>query len=143
VCYCRIIEAADDAADALEEATFQLTLPADGPALPDLRQLGDLLVAACDAYGRAAAAARTIGAPGATEATRTFLEAVDQVLALERETDEQQRRISHALVSARLDVPLLFVITGVANRLEQAADALMHASLLMRTAVVGAVMTAQ
>lgn len=144
-----IVVAADDAADALEEAAFQSTLLPAGAVVPagalaELRGLGTLLVDGSAQYLACLAAARVarIGDPSA--AVHDLVEAVERVLEIERLTDEAQRRVAAALVAEpRADARALFIVATLAGHLEGAADALMHAALAARDAVLGSVMMKQ
>ena len=141
-----IVEAADDVADELEEATFRLTLIAfDPPALPtqtDLRPLGELLVQASQEYVKLVETARYVRRGGAREDMQDFLDAAHRVMALEHDTDEAQRDIEAALAAGADDFRVLHVLSETTKNLEQAADALMHCSLRMRDYVLGQVMAA-
>lgn len=147
--HAHVIRRADDAADALEEGIFQLTLvPADAQVPADaadaLRKLADLLTTAADAWSRCVACARTAHAGMPAAGMLEFLAAADQVLAIEREADEGQRRVTTALLSApAADARLLFVLAQVAAGLENAADALMHAALAAKDVVLGSAMAAE
>jgi hypothetical protein len=71
-----------------------------------------------------------------------FLASVDQVVALEHETDDAERRVlSDLLHVPDADARRLFVTSHVARDLEEAADSLMHAALALRDHVQTAVMT--
>lgn len=139
-----IVEAADDVADELEEATFRLTLipsePSTLPAPPDLQPLGELLVQAAQEYVKLVETARYVRRGGAREDMQDFLEATHRVMALEHDTDAAQRDIEAALATGIEDFRVLHVLSETTKNLEQAADALMHCSLRMRDYVLGQVM---
>ena len=147
--YARVIDEADDAADALEDAVFNLTLlPADATLSPDaldeLRQLADLLAAAAEAWSRCVACARTARAGMPVAGMLDFLAAADRILAIERQTDDGQRRVTTALLrTPAADARLLFTVTQVAAGLENAADALMHAALATKDVVLGSAMASE
>jgi precorrin-6B methylase 1 len=66
------------------------------------------------------------------------------VLEIEHQTDEQQRHIAATMLNeGGASTQVLLVVTQMAAHLEKAADALMHAALLMRTAQLGVVMVEQ
>ena len=141
-----IVEAADDVADELEEATFRLTLiPSSGAPLPrktDLQPLGELLVQAAQEYVKLVETARYVRRGAAREDMQDFLEATHRVMALERDTDAAQRDVEAALASDAPDFRALHVLSEATKNMEQAADALMHCSLRMRDYVLGQTMTA-
>src|SRR5208337_3147340 len=94
----RILEAADDAADALEEATFRLTLlPNDESTLvrvtAGLGALAELALASADAYRDAVAGARRASSTWERAPTQAFLGAVERVVQLERRTDAKEREL--------------------------------------------------
>jgi len=141
-----IVEAADDVADELEEATFRLTLiAADGVPLPprtDLQPLGELLVQAAQEYVKLVETARYVRRGAAREDIQDFLEATHRVMALERDTDAAQREVEAALATDAPDFRALHVLSEATKNMEQAADALMHCSLRMRDYVLGQTMAA-
>jgi uncharacterized protein Yka (UPF0111/DUF47 family) len=142
----RVVEAADDAADEIEEATFALTLlPASFAACDGvgaaLKKLGDLVDGAAAAWVACIESARHARPGAAGTDMQPFLDAVDRVVTIERETDEAQRHAAAALMSCEgIDARVLVVATQVAERLEAATDAFMHAALTLRDHVLGAVM---
>jgi uncharacterized protein Yka (UPF0111/DUF47 family) len=140
-----IIEAADDVADELEEATFRLTLiPTYASALPpkaDLQPLGELLVQASQEYVKLVETARCVRR-GAREDMQDFLDATHRVMALERNTDAAQRDVEAALATGAQDFRVLHVVSETTKNLEQAADALLHCSFRMRDFVLGQAITA-
>jgi uncharacterized protein Yka (UPF0111/DUF47 family) len=141
-----ILEAADDVADELEEATFRLTLITREAAAPttrtDLQPLGELLVQASQEYVKLVETARYVRRGGAREDMQDFLNAAHRVMALEHATDEAQREIEAALARGADDFRVLHVLSETTKNLEQAADALMHCSLRLRDYVLGRVMAA-
>jgi uncharacterized protein Yka (UPF0111/DUF47 family) len=142
----RIMHDADDVADDLEEAAFAATLMPGGAALREgvrvaLQQLGDLVAQDCAAWVTCVEAARHAHRGGVGPEMRAFLDAVDRIVTLERETDDAERR-THAelMLGESTDARVLFVATRIAEQVETAADALMHAALELRDRVQGAVM---
>lgn len=131
--YLRVVERADDAADALEEAAFLLSLLP--PELPDAFRtapfgaLGEIVAAATEAYLAAVTSAR-----GARpDDTQRSLDALDTVTSLEHRMDEAERRLVAALArQGAVDGKLFVIASRISGALERAVDALMHASLLVR-----------
>jgi uncharacterized protein Yka (UPF0111/DUF47 family) len=144
--FCRIVEAADDAADHLEDATFLTRLLFDSAPpreLPEpLLALADLLADGAEAFRRTMETAQYVRRGGERDAVQRFLEAADRVVSVEHQTDERERAVTAALMKTALDPRQLFLLSGIAQHLEAAADALMHASLKLRDHVLGDVMFA-
>jgi uncharacterized protein Yka (UPF0111/DUF47 family) len=139
----RVVEVADDAADNLEEAVFHLGLyPGPGALPPALAHLADLVVRAAQAFLQGALAAKSLYRSADRATVDAFLAAVDQVVALEHDTDDAERHVLADLLAApEPDARRLFVISHVASDLEEAADSLMHAALALRDHVQSEVMT--
>jgi uncharacterized protein Yka (UPF0111/DUF47 family) len=137
--YYSVIELADDAADALEEATFLFSLvPRDAASAfgsAELEELGDLVVATAEVYARCVASARRTGA----EALHGVLLAFDEIARLEHRMDDAQRRFVASVAREPAMTGKLFVMASRgAGEMEQAVDALTHAALLLRDHVTSA-----
>ncbi len=144
--FCRIIEVADDAADHLEDAAFLVGLLSTATAptmLPaPLLKLSDLLVDGAQAFRRALDIAQTVHRGGAREPIQQFLEAADRLVQVEHATDEREREVTVALIADTVDSRQLFLLSGIAREFEEAADALLRASLILRDHILGEVMFA-
>lgn len=144
--FCRILEVADDAADDLEESAFLAGLLfgcAGPPELPAaLLALSDCLAEGARVYQRAIAAAQHVHRGGERENMQRFLEAIDRMVTIEHQTDEQERAVTVALVGSDTDCRHLHLLSGIADHLEAAADALLRASLILRDHVMSEVMFA-
>ncbi len=141
----KLVEIADDAADALEDAAFLGGLLASTCRLqlPDpLVGLAELLVETAEAYCKAVETAGQVRHGGARETMRDFLEAIDRVAVDEHRTDEQERLVTLSLIQDKADAHLLYLAGGMAGHLEEAADALARAALTLRDHVLGDVMFA-
>ena len=131
---CRhVIELADDAADAFEEAAFIVSLlpgmPLPFPDVVPVTELGELTVASAEAYVAAVEAARGVG-PVAIQAT---LEAVDAIAGLERRMDDAERRVASDLARHQAVEAKTFVLASrLCAQCERAVDALTHAALALR-----------
>jgi uncharacterized protein Yka (UPF0111/DUF47 family) len=140
----KLVEAADDAADQLEEAAFLLELLAEsdarGTPLERLGVLADLLVDGTQewikALGHAGAAGGGAGG-GAHDDADDFLVAVDRVLALEHAADDAERGLRYEAVQHAQDFRQLHLYAEVGRALEEAADALKRASLMTREIMLG------
>jgi uncharacterized protein Yka (UPF0111/DUF47 family) len=152
----RMIEAADDAADELEESAFLLELlvetHAGGEVLEALTALSSLLVDAAQEWIKAlghaahvspAAGARTqSGGTGMQEDAGDFLTAVDSLFDLEHQADDAERTFTHAAVQGARDFRQLYLYGEMAQSLEAAADALKWAGLIARDYLLGSVLEA-
>jgi uncharacterized protein Yka (UPF0111/DUF47 family) len=144
--FWRIVEAADDAADEIEEAAFALTLLPEGFVPGDevrgaLGRLGELVLGAASAWVACVDSAPHTVRAGAVSDTQPFLDAVDRMVTVEHEADDAERHAAAALMGrAGIDPRALISALRLAERLEAATDALLHAGLTLRDHVFGAVM---
>ena len=140
-----LVEAADDAADDLEEAAFHLAVlpevPRDRQLTQPLERLGELLVQGSQEYVKAVEIARHVRRGGAREDMQDFLEAIYRIVALEQRTDEAERNVEASVAANAADFRTLYVLAEAAKNLEQAADGLMHCGLKLRDQVLGEVMS--
>ncbi len=136
-----LVEAADDIADSLEDAAFNLTLlraPGPGPEIAgQLRGMCAMVLASVRAHLRAVTLAGDIQRGATREEMDAFLQAAHEVVSLEHQTDDAQRAVHAAVVASAPAASDLFVLVEVTRALEQAADALMHTALLLRDQVLG------
>ena len=146
-----LLHIADDAADALEEAIFLLTLlqqqPNDNLGLISneshdvLQNLAGLLVDTGQEYLKVVENARQIHRGSSREEMADFLEAIDHTVSLEHQIDDAHRRAEESILRFSGDFKQLHLFTGVADTLEFASDAMMHAALILRDYVLGEVIT--
>jgi uncharacterized protein Yka (UPF0111/DUF47 family) len=134
-----LLARADDAADHLEEAGFLLALPLGGrpdeALLTPLGQLAEAVAHGAEAHTRAVATAMLLP-HGGREDFADFLEAVDHVLAAEHQADTAHRAARSAILTQATDFREAFRLGELAESLESAADALMHAALGLRRHVL-------
>jgi uncharacterized protein Yka (UPF0111/DUF47 family) len=134
--YARLLAGADDAADALEDAAFLLTVLPPGSAAaaagPAFERLGSLLGAAAEEWGRCVAAASQVRGARQREGLAGFLESVDRIVELEDEADAAHRSLVSGLFKGNADARALQLLLVVAQSFEHAADALAHATLALR-----------
>ncbi len=142
----RVVEAADDAADELEEAAFLLELLAEskaqGEALHALEALADSLVAGTQewvkALSRAAHGYTPRGAGAITDGDADdFLIAVDKLSELEHVADDAERALIHSAVQRARNFRQLHMYAEMGRSLESAADALKWAGLITRDYLFG------
>ncbi|MCU0974032.1 MAG: DUF47 family protein, partial [Burkholderiales bacterium] len=138
----QLIEAADEAADCLEDAAFRLTtLPADGDGdlCRQLESLSRLVLSAAQEYVKVVATAR-LGREGIPrEDMQDFLSGIYRIVALEHECDDAQRATEAVLVAKADSFRELYVLSETGKNLEQAADELMSVALKFRDHVLNEV----
>jgi uncharacterized protein Yka (UPF0111/DUF47 family) len=131
--FLRVLEAADDAADELEDAAFLLNLDSlDGKSLEALQDLAGCLVEASQEWIKALGHASQIGRSAGAAETEDFLTAIDRITALEHGADEAQRTLAATAIQHAKDFRQLHLFAAIGVKLEAAADALKHASLILR-----------
>jgi uncharacterized protein Yka (UPF0111/DUF47 family) len=142
--FCRLLEAADDIADDLEEAAFHFTLLPDAPLQEHVYEpvlhLANLLVQGSQEYLKAIETARYVRRGGLREDTQDFLEAIHRIAGVERRTDEAERNVKRALVADGMGEKTLYVCSEAVKSLEKSADGLTHAGLMLRDYMLGEVM---
>jgi uncharacterized protein Yka (UPF0111/DUF47 family) len=132
-----LLETADDAADALEDAAFLLDLAAlKGKPVDALRALADLLAEVSQEWIKALGHAAQIGKAASRAETEDFLTAIDRVTALEHRADDAERALTASAVEHAGDFRQLHLLTAIGGKFEAAADALNHASLILRDHVL-------
>jgi uncharacterized protein Yka (UPF0111/DUF47 family) len=140
----QLLEAADDITDELEEAAFHLTL-----LIPEcleeairvpLASLARQLVEGTQEYLKAIENARGIAHSGSPDDMHDFLESIHRIVSIEQQSDATEREVRKAVVASAADYRQAFVIAESAKKLESAADALMHAGMMLRDQVLGKVM---
>ena len=135
--FLSLLEAADDAADEMEDVAFLLDLETlQGKPLEALQTLADLLADASQEWIKAIGHATQIGLAASSLETEDFVSAIDRVGALERQADDAERTLASEAVRHAQDFRQLHLFTTIGNKLEAAADALKHASLILREHVL-------
>jgi uncharacterized protein Yka (UPF0111/DUF47 family) len=130
--FARLIERSDDVADALEEASFVLSLVADGhhhgwgQAVRDvMRALADAVLTATQDHVKAVAVVSALGEASDAADHDEFLDASWRVLQAERQCDELLRSTRRTLAREVKDPASLLLGNDLAAALEQASDALL------------------
>jgi uncharacterized protein Yka (UPF0111/DUF47 family) len=127
------MEAADEVADDLEDAAFVLDLDGlRGKPLEDLRHLADLLAGGSQEWIKALGHARLIGSASGQADTEDFLAAVDRIAIIEHQADDAQRALTASAYRHAEDFRQLHLYNTAGGKLEMSADALKHASLILR-----------
>jgi len=147
--FLRIIEVADDAADALEEAAFVLSLIAQnhckgwtGDLRAKLLQLASKVLEATQDHVKALAVARTLSDTSTAEDQSEFLTVCWRVMAAERVCDVLTRDVRGLLVRHVTDAATLNLTTDFAAALEEATDALLRTGFALRDRVLLRIATA-
>jgi uncharacterized protein Yka (UPF0111/DUF47 family) len=132
----KVTEAADDAADELEEVAFLLGLlkatRPGGEALDSVAALTTLLVEASQEWIKALSCAVHVKRGGQQEDADDFLLAIDRLLALEHQADDAERALTYAVVQRARNFRQLHLYSEIGGSLEAAADALKSAGLIAR-----------
>lgn len=132
-----LLEASDEAADALEDAAFLLELePLSGKALNSLQDLADVLATMSQEWVKAVGHAGQIGRVEGVAETEDFLAAIARIAALEHEADDAQRSLAARAIQHAEDFRQLHLFGAVGDKLEAAADAMKHASVILREQVL-------
>ena len=127
----------DDAADALEEALFLLTLTTGdqvrGPLYEPLLDLAEIATRASMEYLKAVEDAKTLHKWSPREEMGDFLEAVDQVMTLEHDADEAHRKVKGVLTAENaVDFKQMQIVTEISKDIEQSTDALMKSAITLK-----------
>jgi uncharacterized protein Yka (UPF0111/DUF47 family) len=135
--FLRVLEAADDAADELEDASFLANLRTlEGKPVETLQNLADCLVEASQEWIKALGHAAQIGRNASAAETEDFLTALDRIHALEHAADDAQRMLAATAIEHAKDFRQLHLFTSIGVKLQTAADALKRASLILRDHVL-------
>jgi uncharacterized protein Yka (UPF0111/DUF47 family) len=136
---------ADDVADQLEDAIFLRSLLATSGVTADslacLQDLAALVVPGAQEYLKAVANARILQRGSPREEVEDFLEAIDRVVGVEHQSDDAHRRARASILTFPGDFRQWQLIIDMADHLEEAADALMHSALTLRSYILGEVLT--
>jgi uncharacterized protein Yka (UPF0111/DUF47 family) len=138
-----LLVTADDSADGLEEAIFWMSLlPYDvaaGMPVP-LNDLARLVLQGAQEYLKAVENARRLHRGSPREQVDDFLEAVDRTLTVEHQTDEAHRHAQGCILGFVGDFKQWHLVNGVAEKLEEVADALLRSALVLRDYILGEVL---
>jgi uncharacterized protein Yka (UPF0111/DUF47 family) len=136
--FLTLLEAADNAADELEDAVFFLDLDLlRGKPLEALQVLADVLAEASQEWIKALGHATQIGRVANPDEAEDFLTAIDRIAALEHQADDAERTLAAVAMKQAADFRQLHLFTAIGARLEVAADALKHASLILHDHILG------
>lgn len=140
--FLRLIESADDAADALEEAAFILSLIAEGrhqgwndEVRAALRRLADKVLEAAQDHVKALAVARTLTDASLAEDHDEFLAVCWRVVNAERVCDALTREVRRLFACHVQDAAAFGLGNDLAAALEASTDALLRTGYAMRDLV--------
>lgn len=141
--FLRVIETADDAADALEEAAFLFSLISEGrhkgwttEIRAALQRLAAQVLDATQDHVRALAIARGLGEDSTADDHATFLSACWRVVNAERASDALTRDLRRLLVNRIEDAATLQLATDFGAALEESTDALLRTGYALRNLIL-------
>jgi len=130
------LEYADDAVDELEEAASLLELFAliapQGLPMAELGQLADMALASSQELVKSIECAATITRADVRDDLDDFLQALERLVALEHQADEQVRLLRRRIISDVEDPRALYLLHQLSQALETATDAYAHAGQALR-----------
>jgi hypothetical protein len=132
----KLLMTADDAADALEETVFHLSLlPSEkhlGSFTEPLHDLVDLASRCSMEYLKAVSIARILGRSSSRNEMNDFLESIDKILAIEHQADIVYRSFTRALLSDSINFKQLRIFSEISGQTEESIDNLMKAAIILR-----------
>jgi len=130
----------DDAADALEQAVFLLTLTSGDDLSEDffepISSLVDSASRCAGAHLRALENAKGIREWSSREDMEEFLQAVNAVLGAEHEADDGLRVVIAALLKKSTDFRQLHALSEISGKVEDSTDSLMRSALVLKDYVL-------
>jgi uncharacterized protein Yka (UPF0111/DUF47 family) len=136
--FANLIESADDIADDLEDAAFNLTLGA-GQTPPPLAELASHLVQGAQEYLKLLETARHIRRGGSREDTQDFLEIFHRIASLEHLCDDAQRALKRMLIADGERFAGVYGALEAGRKLEHASDHLLWVAIMLRDHIFGQV----
>jgi len=140
--FAALIESADDVADDLEDAAFNLTLATgkgQGQMPPALVELAGYLVQGAQEYVMLLETARHIRRGGSREDTQDFVEAFHRIASLEHLCDDAQRVLKRALLGNADRFADIYGVLEAGRKLEHASDHLLWVAITLRDHIFGQV----
>ena len=127
---------ADDAVDELEEAASMLDLltllPTEAGAMSELRRLANLALGSAQEIVKCIECAATITRADVRDDLDDFLQALERLIGLEHQADEQIRLLRRRLIPGCEDHRALYLLHQLSLALETATDAHAHAGQALR-----------
>jgi uncharacterized protein Yka (UPF0111/DUF47 family) len=141
----RLIEAADDSADQLEDVAFLLGLlesEANHLTVKSLQPLANILAQASQEWVKALGHAQHVQRHGPRDDADDFLTAIDRLSLLEHDADDAERALSLIALKESIDFRELHLLSKIGQGLGAASDSLKHASVILRDHVLADVLAA-
>ena len=130
-----VLSNADDAADALEDATFLLTQTSKVDIPPELFEpllgLAELSNGCAMEHLKVIENAKTVRY-GSQADMEDFLQSVDRVTTIEHEADDDLRVVTAALLKSSKDSRQIYLLSAIANKIEDATDSFIKAALILK-----------
>ena len=130
------LEYSDDAVDELEEAASMLDLlalvSAESAAMSDLRRLANLALGSSQEIVKCIECAATITRTDVRDDLDDFLQALERLIVIEHQADEQIRLLRRRLIAGSEDYRAFYLLRQLALALETATDAYAHAGQALR-----------
>jgi uncharacterized protein Yka (UPF0111/DUF47 family) len=139
----RLIDAADSAADELEEVAFLLGLldaSASHQVVESLRSLAGILAESAQEWVKALGHAQHVRRNGGREDADDFLTAIDRLSALEHDCDDAERAATLIALKKAADFRELYALTEIREGFGDASDWFKRASLVLRDHVLADVL---
>ena len=130
-----VLSNADDAADALEDASFLLTQTSKVDVPPELFEpllgLAELSNGCAMEHLKVIENAKTVRY-GSQADMEDFLQSVDRVTIIEHEADDGLRIVTAALLKSTKDFRQIYLLSAIANKIEDATDSFIKAALILK-----------
>jgi uncharacterized protein Yka (UPF0111/DUF47 family) len=130
-----VLSNSDDAADALEDATFLLTQTSKVDVPPELFEpllgLAELSNGCAMEHLKVIENAKTVRY-GSQADMEDFLQSVDRVTTIEHEADDGLRVVTAALLKSSKDFRQIYLLSAIANKIEDATDSFIKAALILK-----------
>jgi uncharacterized protein Yka (UPF0111/DUF47 family) len=141
-----MVSFSDDAADALEQAVFLLTLTSSDDLSEDffepISSLVDSASGAASGYLMALENAKDIRKWSSREEMEEFLQATNAVLGAEHEADDGLRVVVAVLLKKSKDFRQLHSLSEISEAIEDSTDSLMRSVLVLKDYVLEEMMAA-
>lgn len=141
--FARMIEKSDDAADALEECAYLVSLISEHhegwnrKVRESLARLAEVVLQAAQEQVKALAIARHLSAASAATEHEAFIAASWGVLRAESECDQLLRQAKRCILAELSDAASLLLAHELAQQLERASDCLLNAAYALRELAFG------
>jgi len=134
------LEYGDDAADELEEAAVLVELAKlaglTAPTIEKLRALAELALSSTRELARAIECAATVSRSDIRDDLDEFMVALERLIEIEHGADDALRSFRRWLIECVTDQRQLMVLRELAQAIESATDACLHAGQALRTYLI-------